>query len=349
MSDAPVIVNARAARRRELGGVERWARELSERLPQLRPDRYRMLAPPAGLAHRAGHLWEQGLLPLAGRRARLILSPANLAPLASRRNVVVVHDAAPLRGPEWYGRTYAGWHRFVLPRVARGARLVLVPSQFVADELRELLELPAARLAVVPPGVDDRFAASAPSVAAPDCARPYVLAVGTDSVRKNFALLDTIAPRLAREGLDVVIAGSGRRYLRTEGGTAARRLGYVPDEALPGLYANAKAFAMPSLYEGFGLPCIEAMAAGTPVVAADRAALPEACAGAATLVDPDDADAFARALLDAALEPTRERLIAAGRERAGALTWASAADRVDALVADVLACDIPHPSIRPST
>ena len=77
---------------------------------------------------------------------------------------------------------------------------------------------------------------------------------------------------------------------------AARRLGYVPDADLPALYAGAAAFAMPSLYEGFGLPCVEAMAAGTPVVAADRAALPEACGGAALLADPDDPDAFAAAL-----------------------------------------------------
>src|SRR5688572_5560301 len=88
---------------------------------------------------------------------------------------------------------------------------------------------------------------------------------------------------------------------------------------------------MPSLYEGFGLPCIEAMACGTPVVAADRAALPEACGGAALLADPDDPDAFAAALVEAA-GPQRERLTEAGRARAAGLTWEGSAELVDAAV-----------------
>ena len=95
----------------------------------------------------------------------------------------------------------------------------------------------------------------------------------------------------------------------------ARRLGYVPDADLPSLYAGAAALAMPSLYEGFGLPCVEAMAAGTPVVAADRAALPEACGGAALLADPDDPDAFAAALVG---RPGRERRRLTARRAASA-------------------------------
>ena len=115
----------------------------------------------------------------------------------------------------------------------------------------------------------------------------------------------------------------------------ARRLGYVADEDLRALYAGAAVFAMPSLYEGFGLPCLEAMAAGTPVVAADRAALPEACGGAALLADPGDADAFAAALLRAA-GAERDRLVAAGRERAAALTWRRTAEEIDAALEPLL-------------
>jgi glycosyltransferase involved in cell wall biosynthesis len=235
------------------------------------------------------------------------------------------------------GGVYRHLHRTVVPRVARGARLVIVPSTHVRGELAERFGLPEARIAVIAPGVDASF--SAPSDPAPTLRRlgierPYVLAVGTDSPRKNLTLLDAAVPALANHGIEVVIAGSTRPYLERSGGTA-RRLGYVADDDLPALYAGAAAFAMPSLYEGFGLPCIEAMAAGTPVVASNRAALPEACAGAALLADPLDAKSFSTALLHAAGHE-RERLVAAGRERAAGLTWRRTAGEVDRAIESLL-------------
>jgi glycosyltransferase involved in cell wall biosynthesis len=336
---ASVAINGRAAVRAETGGVERVATELASWLPKLRPDRYRIVVPRPGLAHRRGHAWEQLALPVAARDARLLLSPANTAPLASRRNVVYIHDLAPFREPAWFGRVYGGWHRFALRRIAARAELLLVPSQFVAGELRELLGVELDRLRVVPPGLGDEFSPTA-GARPPGLERPYVLALGTASARKNLTLLDRLAGRLDEAGLDTVIAGSGRSYLRgpdavTGGGAHARRLGYIPEAALPGLYSHADALAMPSLYEGFGLPCIEAMACGTPVVAADRAALPETCAGAALMADPDDADAFAAALLDA-VGPARERLVAAGHERAAVFSWERSARLADEAIGEAL-------------
>ena len=326
--------------RREIGGVERWARELSRLLPRHDPERYRVIRPPAALAHRAGHAWEQLVLPAAARGAELLLSPANVAPLAARGNVVVIHDTAPFQDPSWYGRAYGTWHRELLPRIARRARLVIAPSEHVRSELAELFGLPTERVVAIAPGVDPSFAAAgdpAPLLRRLGLKRPYVLAVGTDSPRKNLGLLDAIAPMLEADGLAVVIAGSSRRYMPTTPGSAgARRLGYVPGRDLPELYAGAAAFAMPSLYEGFGLPCVEAMAAATPVVAADRGALPEACGGAALHADPADPDAFAAALVRAA-GPERDRLVTAGSERAAGLTWERTAEGVDRALEPLLA------------
>jgi glycosyltransferase involved in cell wall biosynthesis len=326
--------------RPEIGGVERVARELAARLPALRPERYRALRPPTALAFRAGHVWEQLVLPLAARSARVVLSPANLAPLAlGRRNVVLIHDAAALRHPEAYGRVYGGYQRRLLPGLARRAGLVITVSEFSKGELVELLGVPAERVQVVPNGVDERFrpdADPAPARARFGLQRPYVLALGTTSARKNLDALAQAARRLEREGTELVVAGSERGYLRGGADMPGRRLGYVPDELLPGLYAGALALALPSLHEGFGLPALEAMACGAPVLAANRGALPETCGDAALLVEPDPdsmADGLERVTGDAAL---RERLRAAGLERAALFSWAGTAERTDALLSSLL-------------
>ena len=125
-----VGIDARAAARPELGGVERWARELATRLPELRPGGYAVLRPPPALAHRAGHAWEQLALPLRARGMRALLCPANLAPLAYGRSAVVVHDAAPLRHPGWYSAAYAAWQRLLLPAIARRAWRLITVSEF---------------------------------------------------------------------------------------------------------------------------------------------------------------------------------------------------------------------------
>src|SRR6185369_7029754 len=186
-----------AAARPELGGVERWARELAARLPELRPDDYAVLRPPPRLVHRAGHAWEQFVLPVRSARMGALLCPANLAPVASHNAVVVIHDAAALRHPAWYSRTYATWQRAVLPLIARRARRVITVSEFARAELAELLHVDAD---VVPGGVDQRFAPDAdpePARRALHLARPYVLTVGSLTARKNLAALVPAAHALA--------------------------------------------------------------------------------------------------------------------------------------------------------
>jgi len=324
--------------------VERVAREMARRLPDLRPERYRVLRPSPRQAHRLGHLWEQGALPVAARGAALVYCPANLAPLASRRNVLVVHDVAALRWPEWYSRPYAAYQRRLLPALARRARQLVTVSEFSRGELAAVLGLDPDAIAVVQNGVEPSMfnpdADPEPARAAHGLDGPYALVVGTRIARKNAAALSIARERLSERGIELVLAGSGRSYMRAGEAPPGRALGYVEDRLLPGLYAGAELLLMPSLYEGFGLPCLEAMACGTPVVAADRGALPETCAGAAVLVDPDDGDALAAAAVGVASDANRRaQLVDAGVRRAAELTWDRAARATDALIGRLLEPD----------
>jgi glycosyltransferase involved in cell wall biosynthesis len=320
-----IAIDARAAARPELGGVERWARELATRLPRLGD--YDVLAPRPRLVHRAGHAWEQLALPFRAGRGTTLLCPANLAPLAHPRNVIVIHDAAALRHPEWYSPAYAAWQGRILPALARRALHVVTVSEFSRRELADLLGL--QDVSVIPGGVDPRYTPEADAETARrelGLTGPYVLCVASQTARKNLRALVPLARHV-----EVVVAGGHRpQFAREEGLDALRHLGAVPEHLLPGLYAGAEVFALPSLYEGFGLPVLEAMACGTPVVAADRTALPDTAGGAALLAPPDELSAAVRDLLGD--EAERDRLRRAGLRRAKAFTWARTAREMDALL-----------------
>ncbi|HEY1952003.1 MAG TPA: glycosyltransferase family 1 protein, partial [Gemmatimonadaceae bacterium] len=252
-------------------------------------------------------------------------SPLLRGPLTRGRPpfVMTVHDLVPVRWPE----TMPAWHRWYTARAIRklvaAADRIIAPSADTANDLNSLLGVSYDRIRIVPNGVDTRFFGDARSTKSET--RPYVLFVGTPEPRKNLGRLVSAMEIVRSSGLDVdlVIAGTGGWGSSLHEGPRIRRAGRVSDAELQSLYANAACVALPSLHEGFGLPALEAMAAGTPVVAGNAGALPEVTGGAAVLVDPTTESAIAEGIAIAISE--RSRLVPLGRARAREFTWARSA------------------------
>ena len=243
--------------------------------------------------------------------------------------VVTVHDLVPVLFPE----TMTPWSRLytraTLEKVLYAADMIVTPSADTANDLTTHLGVRPERISVVWNGVDPVFFSSPPEV------RPieerYVLFVGTPEPRKNLPRLIEAMATLRKRGIErqLVIAGGGGWGHVNIGDAGAHVTGRIGDSELLGLYAHADCLAFPSLHEGFGLPAVEAMAAGTPVVAGSKGALPEVVGSAGVLVDPYDSGAIASGIQRAIAE--RDRLVKAGRKRAAQFTWEKAAASMAAI------------------
>lgn len=264
--------------------------------------------------------WYLAVLPALARRDRLDIlhCPTIRAPVRSSVPVVVtIHDLAVLRYPQAFNRWTRFWSSATLPRVARSARQILAVSEFTKAETVELLGIPEEQVRVVPNGVGPPFTADGP--AAPG---EYILAVSTLEPRKNLSRLVESARR-ADLGVELRVVGAQGWGDVMVSGENVRWLGEVGDDELATLYRGAACVAYVSLYEGFGLPVLEALACGAPVVTSRGGACEEVAGDAAVLVDPLDSDDIADGLRRA-LEQGGE-LRSAGLERARSFTWERAA------------------------
>jgi glycosyltransferase involved in cell wall biosynthesis len=240
--------------------------------------------------------------------------------------VVTVHDLSFEREPGLMGRKDRLVFRAVVPRAVRAAARVLTVSERSKRDLVELYGVPPERVVVTPNGVDPVFHPDG----TPRAGTRYALSVGAIQARKNqLAALD--AARAA--GLELVVAGPEKdaALARELAARGARLEGYVDDERLAALYRGAACLVQASRYEGFGLPVLEAMACGCPVVAVREPALEEVAGGAAVVVEESRlADGVRRALAE------RDRLVVAGLERARAFSWRAAAERTVAVYLEAL-------------
>ena len=285
---------------------------------------------------------EQAWLPWAAARARvdLLHGLAYPTPVAWRGpSALTVHDATPWLYPESMSLGARWYYRPLLPVALRRADAVFTVSESAREDLVRAAGVPREKIAVTPNGVNERFF----DAHAPEGPRgPYLLAVGTLEPRKNLPLLLDALRLLRREARDLELVLVGRiGWLQSlplsDLAPHVRLAGSVPDEELPALYAGAACFVLPSLYEGFGLPLAEAMAAGVPAVASDIPALREVGGETVRYADPRDAESFARAIRAALDDREGSQLrVAAARGRARRFRWESAARATLAVYRDVL-------------
>ena len=276
-----VVVNGRFLSRR-VTGVERYGREILSVIGS------RSRVEETRLNGIAGHAWEQFILPAKIHPNSMLWSPANTGPLAVRNQALTIHDLSPLEHPEWFRASFATWYRLLLPLLTKHVCIIFTPSEYMKKKI--IKRFGVDNVTVTPNGVDT-------SVFHPDAiqtryeiAGKYILFVGSIQPRKNLARLIATWHEIKDEFKDIslVIAGDAGRVFRAEQffeDKQIRFLSHIPDADLPGLYARAELFVLPSLDEGFGVPVLEAMACGTPVLVSNAGALPEVAGDAAVIFD----------------------------------------------------------------
>lgn len=338
-------------------GVQRFAGELARAIarmdwpqgqePVLLAPRTTLMLPPEGVGlpvvscgHLKGQAWEQFDL-ARSHKGRFLINPGNTAPVFGRHQLVVLHDAAVFAQPEGYSWKFRLWYKVLQTLLCHTKTRIVTVSDFSRQELSRYLKVSPKRIEVIPEGCEHIARVT------PDTSvlrrhglegRAFVLAVGNLAKHKNLGALTTLSRDLQQRGVPLVISGgidksvfSGQVNLPQ----SALYVGRVTDEELHALYSAASCFVFPSLYEGFGLPAIEAMACHCPVVAADIPALKEVCGNAALYVDPRNPESISQGVCRLLDDPQQmASLRDKGDERAKHFTWDKAARMLIAIAED---------------
>jgi glycosyltransferase involved in cell wall biosynthesis len=285
-----------------------------------------------------GHAWEQLQLPrVCGDD--VLLSLCNTGPVGRHRQLAVLHDASAMAFPAAYSRSFRTWYKWLLGGLMKRARVIATVSRFSADELRRHTGVSRAVIEVISESGEHVLEAPAQRSILERLAltnRPYVLAVGSRTPNKNLLGVIEAASLLGDLGVTIVAAGGSQERVFAGVDLSGRDVvlaGYVSDGELRALYEGAHCFVFPSFYEGFGLPPLEAMHCGCPVVVSRRASLPEVCADAAVYCEPDSPADIAKQLRRVLTsESLRSELREAGLARAGTFSWAQAAAQLEEIL-----------------
>jgi glycosyltransferase involved in cell wall biosynthesis len=340
--DRQFFINGRFSLR-QITGVERYAGEVTIRLGQFAS----LIRPAFNALGWRGLVWEQVQLPKSLENGGLLLSPANSGPISVRRQIVVLHDISPLEHPEWFDQVFFTWYRLLLPELAKRAVHLITVSNFSKQRICTRLGVHPDKVSVIPGGVNrDVFHPSTEEEIARvrhkyNLPSNYLLFLGSIEPRKNLVRLLKAWDRLSRKYTDmilVVIGKSGRVFRAVPNQnkySSVMWLGYVPDKDLTPLLSGGTALIYPSLYEGFGLPVLEAMACGTPVVAGGVGGIVEVLGTAGLLCNPEETEDIAtrisQVLDDSSL---RSRMSDAGIGRVDDFSWDQTARMIKQVLED---------------
>jgi glycosyltransferase involved in cell wall biosynthesis len=338
-----IAVNARVTAF-SMGGQQRVAAEVMKRLGEVE-----IIAPSRPLGGLKGHFWEQTVLPLRAR-GKLLWSPSATGPLALRHQVVTLHDVAFLDMPQFFSRSFRTLYASLTPALSRRAARIVTVSEFSRRRILACFGGPPERVVVIGNGVSGHFRPQHPAEiaktrAALDLPPRYFLLQATSDQRKNLAgalrAWRQALPSLPRDLFLVVSGNPDRGHVfgksdQAVDGPRIRSIGYVAEEHMAPLLAGAQAFLFPSLYEGFGLPIVEAMACATPVLTSAASATKEVAGDKALLVDPNSIADMARGIVALAGDANlRANLSMGGPGHAAKFTWDGVARRYLDLFAEV--------------
>lgn len=282
------------------------------------------------------HFWEQVKLPriLSSKKYEVFHTPAGQPPVLSGTPLVTtIHDVSPITHPEWFADAYVALYRVLTPLAVRASDRIITVSEFARDEIVDVYPAAAGKTTAIYNGVEPRDPTNAEPIDSLNAGK-FLLFVGSVNPRKNLSGL-LRAYRLYRQQTDnprslVLVGPDDDVFASTDLPTVdgVRRLGYVSESQLTWLYNRAALFVFPSLYEGFGLPILEAMSVGTPVVTSNCGAMAEVAGDAAHLVDPTDPRAIARGVQDILDDGEyRETLSQRGKSHSSQFSWARTARR----------------------
>jgi glycosyltransferase involved in cell wall biosynthesis len=330
-------------------GVQRYANELLRAWDtmlaegEINPQQYRFdvvipsntelvspfrMIPFLRIGYLKGNPWEQIEVPWF-THGKFLFNPCNSAPILKNGQAVTIHDASTFAVPQSYSRLFRIKYYLILSIISRTANVILTVSQFSKNELVKYLHLQPHKIHVIPLGCDHILRASSDQTVftkhgIPD--RPYLLAVGSNAFHKNFSLLHQAITHIPTGEVNMIIAGGDfkRSFNATSNANLPGflRIGYVSDPELRALYQNALGFVFPSFYEGFGIPPLEAMACGCPVIASNAASLPEVCGDAALYFNPHNPQDLADKIhLLANDKPLQQQLREKGIQRSKRFQW----------------------------